>query len=242
MPLQKNRLGVAMGGFAMAVASVRQNSPQERAPSLCPRRSRPQACREGALALPAGGVCPRPGRRQEYGGEDQRVTVLGPGNVAENLAILALYQAGNGKRAVAGALHISPGAVRKALAADSTQVPVLDRQEKAEPHHGELAELVVRCEGKPGTRARGARAQGALISYFALSACCRRHGIEHEPPEPAGQYDHQPGEEMQHDTSPHFADIGGREHPVPIARLALAYSRQAFPQVATTSLLVPFTT
>jgi transposase len=36
---------------------------------------------------------------------------------------------------------------------------------------------------------------------------------------------------MQHDTSPHFADLGGRERPVQIAGLALAYSRLAYVQL-----------
>lgn len=36
---------------------------------------------------------------------------------------------------------------------------------------------------------------------------------------------------MQHDTSPHFADIGGRERPVQLTALTLAYSRMAFLQL-----------
>jgi hypothetical protein len=73
--------------------------------------------------------------------------------------------------------------------------------------------------------------RGAQLSYPALTAYCRRHGIGHEPPEPAGRYDHQPGQEMQHDTSPHVADIGGRVRSVQLAGLALAYSRLAFVQL-----------
>ena len=146
-------------------------------------------------------------------------------------AILALHQAGNTKRAIARALKVSRGAVRKVLAANSTEVPQLDRQEKAEPYHDELVELFVRCKGNLVRVHEELEAQGADVSYPALTAYCRRHGIGHEPSEPAGQYDHQPGEEMQHDTSPHLADIGGRERPVQIAGLALAYSRLAFVQL-----------
>ncbi|HLE60056.1 MAG TPA: hypothetical protein VI700_00825 [Thermoanaerobaculaceae bacterium] len=146
-------------------------------------------------------------------------------------AILALSRAGNGKRAIARALGVSRGAVRKVLATDSTQVPALDREEKAGPHHDEIVDLVVRCKGNLVRVHEELEAQGAQVSYPALTAYCRRHGIGHEPSDPAGQYDHQPGEEMQHDTSPHVADIGGRERPVQIAGLALAYSRLAFIQL-----------
>src|SRR5690606_20695313 len=60
---------------------------------------------------------------------------------------------------------------------------------------------------------------------------CRRHGIGYEPPVPAGRYEHPPGKEMQHDTSPHHAHVGGRERPVQIAGLALAHSRLSFVQL-----------
>ena len=68
--------------------------------------------------------------------------------------------------------------------------------------------IVAQCfAGPTGAAAavttRGAGARGATLSYPALTAFCRRHGIGHDPPEPAGRYDFAPGQEMQHDTSPH---------------------------------------
>jgi len=146
-------------------------------------------------------------------------------------AILALQEAGHGKRAISRALGISRNAVRKILACNATEVPALNRSEKAEPYHDAIVELVASCKGNLIRVHEELEVQGAEVSYPALTAYCRRHGIGHEPPEPAGRYDHQPGEEMQHDTSPHVADIGGRERPVQIAGLALAYSRLAFVQL-----------
>jgi hypothetical protein len=71
-------------------------------------------------------------------------------------------------------------------------------------------------------------ASGAEFSYQALTAFCRRQGIGREPPEPAGEYHFRPGQEMQHDTSPHRAEIGGRLQPVQTASLVCCYSRMLF--------------
>lgn len=46
---------------------------------------------------------------------------------------------------------------------------------------------------------------GIEISYSALMA-----GVGESPKVAAGRYEFMPGEEMQHDTSPHNIRIGGR--------------------------------
>jgi Mu transposase, C-terminal domain len=145
--------------------------------------------------------------------------------------ILTLHGQGHGIRAIARTLKISRGAVRDVLASNSTEVPMLDRREKAEPYHDDIVELFASCKGNLVRVYEELEEQGARLSYQALTAYCRRHGIGQEPKEPAGRYDHQPGKEMQHDTSPHFANIGGRERPVQLAGLTLAYSRMAFLQL-----------
>ena len=71
-------------------------------------------------------------------------------------------------------------------------------------------------------------ASGALLSYPALTAFCRRHGIGQVPPVPAGQYHFEPGEEMQHDTSPHVVELGGKKRKVQTASAVLCYSRLLF--------------
>ena len=73
-------------------------------------------------------------------------------------------------------------------------------------------------------------AGGAELSYAALTAFCRRHGIGYTPPTPAGRYDFAPGEELQHDTSPHEAELGGRKRKVQTASAVLCYSRMLFVQ------------
>lgn len=110
-------------------------------------------------------------------------------------------------------------------------VPSLVRMEKAEPHHDDILELYARCKGNLVRVHEEIVATGADISYPALTAYCRRHGIGQAPREPAGHYVFEPASEMQHDTSPHPAHVAGREQKVQIAGLALAYSRLSFIQL-----------
>ncbi len=71
-------------------------------------------------------------------------------------------------------------------------------------------------------------AEGAELSYPALTGFCRRHEIGQEPIVPAGQYEFAPGEEMQHDTSPHELELAGKKRKVQTASAVLCYSRMLF--------------
>jgi len=77
-------------------------------------------------------------------------------------------------------------------------------------------------------------ASGAPLSYQALTAFCRRHGIGQAPPVAAGQYHFGPGEEMQHDTSPHELELAGKKRKVQTASAVLCYSRMLFFQCSPT--------
>ena len=107
-------------------------------------------------------------------------------------------------------------------------VPRIERAEKAEPYRDQILEWVDRCRGNLVRVHEELVAQGVTISYPALTAFCRRHRIGHAPPTPAGHYDFEPAQEMQHDTSPHRAPIGGVEQRVDTASLVLCYSRMLF--------------
>jgi hypothetical protein len=72
------------------------------------------------------------------------------------------------------------------------------------------------------------RAGGVELSYPALTAFCRRHGIGYQPPVAAGQYDFAPGQEMQHDTSPHELTLAGKKRKAQTASAVLCYSRMLF--------------
>jgi transposase len=145
--------------------------------------------------------------------------------------ILSLHERGHGKRAIARALKVSRGAVRDVITSGTSDVEGLHRVEKAESHREEIEALYASCQGNLVRVHEELVAKGADISYPALTSFCRRHGLGGAPKVPAGRYVFEPGSEMQHDTSPHPAHIGGREQRVQIAGLALAFSRLSFIQL-----------
>lgn len=150
---------------------------------------------------------------------------------ATRAAILRLREEGHGTRTIARVLNISRGAVKGVCLEGSSEVPRLDRAEKAEPYRDQILELYVSCKGNLVRVHEELVLAGAAFSYNALTAFCRRHGIGHEPRRPAGQYHFKPGEEMQHDTSPHEAEIGGRRQRVQTASLVLCHSRMRLVQM-----------
>src|ERR1044071_6012880 len=119
---------------------------------------------------------------------------------AQRTTILELNARGVGKREIARVLGISRVAVRQVLRSNSTTVPGILRPEKAEPYRQQILELFDQCKGNLVRVHEELMAAGAELSYTALTAFCRRHGIGYSPPAPVGQYEFAPGEEMQHDT------------------------------------------
>lgn len=67
------------------------------------------------------------------------------------------------------------------------------------------------------------------VSYSTLTRWVRDAGLR-APPERAGFYEFTPGEEMQHDTSPHRVTLGDTLVTAQCAGLVLAYSRRLFIQ------------
>lgn len=144
-------------------------------------------------------------------------------------AILEHSGKGHSRRSIAKALGVSRGAIRRVIAAGTSDVPPLVRAEKAEAFRGEILGLLADCRGNLVRVHEELVAHGADISYQGLTAFCRRHGIGGKPKEPAGSYEFGPGMEMQHDTSPHKVTIGGKLlTAVQTASLVLCYSRMLF--------------
>jgi hypothetical protein len=107
-------------------------------------------------------------------------------------------------------------------------MPELQRPEKAEPYRQQILELFSRCKGNLVRVHEELIASGAEMSYPALTAFCRRHGIGQTPPVAAGEYHFEPGEETQHDTSPHDVELAGKKRKVQTASAVLCYSRMLF--------------
>ncbi len=149
----------------------------------------------------------------------------------QRTTILELHAQGVSKREIARVLNISRLSVRKVLRANSAEVPKLLRPEKAEPHRQQILELLDSCKGNLVRVREELAASGVHLSYSTLTAFCRRHGIGQQPIVPSGNYHFQPGEEIQHDTSPHELELSGKRRKVQTASAVLCYSRMLFFQM-----------
>ena len=148
---------------------------------------------------------------------------------SQRQTILTLREAGHGIRAIARALGISRIAVKSVLASGDPRPPPLERAEKAEAHRDDILALYAECKGNLVRVHEELATRGIVaLSYPALTAFCRKHSIGHEPKKPAGRYPFEPGKEMQHDTSPHDAHIGGALRRVQTASLVLCHSHRLF--------------
>lgn len=149
---------------------------------------------------------------------------------ATRKVILDLHAKGRGTRTIAMALGVSRGAVQAVIRDGHAQVSPIERAEKAEPFRQEILALFDSCKGNLVRVHEELVSAGAELSYPALTAFCRKHGIGRPIEPPVGQYHFEPGQEMQHDTSPHSAVIGGRVRKMQTASLVLCYSRMIFVQ------------
>ena len=147
---------------------------------------------------------------------------------AQRTTILELSAQGVSKREIARMLGISRLTVRKVVRSNSTTVPEISRAEKAEPYRQRILELLNTCKGNLVRVHEDLTAEGAALSYPALTAFCRKQGIGQAPVVAAGQYHFEPGEEMQHDTSPHEVQLAGKKRKVQTASGVLCYSRMLF--------------
>jgi transposase len=149
----------------------------------------------------------------------------------QRVAVIELAKKGFGTRRIARALGISRSAARDVIESGAASPPKIVRPEKAGEHQDAIVELHARCNGNLVRVHEELDKMGVKLSYQALTAFCRRHEIGHAPKLPAGRYEFAPGEEMQHDTSPHHATLGGRVRKVQIASLVMCYSRMTFIQL-----------
>src|SRR2546422_5932543 len=147
---------------------------------------------------------------------------------SQRTAILELHSQGVSKREIARVLNVSRLSVRKVLRSKSSALPVLVRPEKAEAYRIQILELLASHKGNLVRVHEELVSRGAEVSYPALTAFCRRHGIGQEPKVATGHYHFEPGEELQHDTSPHETEIAGKKRHIQTASAVLCYSRMVF--------------
>ena len=77
---------------------------------------------------------------------------------AQRTAILELHAKQVSRREIAQVLQLSRQSVRKVLKANSTNVPEIQRVEKAEPYRDQILELLASCKGNL-VRVHGAKAK-----------------------------------------------------------------------------------
>ena len=150
---------------------------------------------------------------------------------AQRTTILELHAQGVSKREIARVMRISR--------ADRAQSAALELHRRAGDAAGGEGRTIPAADPRAFDTCKGNLvrvheelvAGGAALSYPALTAFCRRHGIGQAPVVPAGQYHFEPGVEMQHDTSPHEVEVGGRKYKAQTASAVLCYSRMLFFQI-----------
>jgi transposase len=150
---------------------------------------------------------------------------------AQRSAILEMNAQRVSLRGIARVLKLSRQTIRHVLNSKSASVPEIQRAEKAEPHRQQILELLNACKGNLVRVHEELTASGAVLSYQALTAFCRRQDIGKAPVVPAGRYHFDPGVEMQHDTSPHDVEVGGKKYKAQTASAVLCYSRLLFFQI-----------
>lgn len=146
-------------------------------------------------------------------------------------AVLEMHARGLGSRKIARILGVSRIAVRRVFESGTAEVPRTIRVEQWAPYRDQILDQYGLCKGNLVRVHEELCAAGAHFSYQSLTAFCRRQGIGQEPKKPTGRYHFEPGQEMQHDTSPHVAPIGGVDRRVQTASLVLCNSRMIFIQL-----------
>ena len=146
-------------------------------------------------------------------------------------AILRLRAEGHGIRPIARALRISRNSVKRVIEEGVAEVPKLERPSLAEPYLQRIVELCATCRGNMVRVHEELEAEGVSIPYSTLTGFCRREGIGVKPKQRSGRYDFKPGEEMQHDTSPHKVKVNGKTLLLQCASVVLCFSRMLYAQL-----------
>ena len=165
-------------------------------------------------------------RMAERIGKEQEPNML---SQAQRTAILELHAKGVSKREIAQrAAVVAADACAKCCGRTPPTCRRSNGRRKPNRTAQQILELLSTCKGNLVRVHEELVASGAALSYPALTAFCRRQGIGQTPIVPAGHYHFEPGVEMQHDTSPHEVEVGGRKYKAQTASAVLCYSRMLF--------------
>ena len=142
--------------------------------------------------------------------------------------ILTLYRSECTIRHISRLLKVSRNTVRHVILEHSSDAPVKkSRHEPIEPlvrqHYKECKGNVVRL------REVLLEKYGHDVAYSSITRIVRKLELR-EKKQRAGVYEFGPGEELQHDTSPHHLILGGKNVTAQCASLTLGYCKKVFVQ------------
>jgi len=141
-------------------------------------------------------------------------------------AILSLHGRGMHIRQISRILKVSRNAVKQVIRG----MPRVQRQSRYEDISSAVREAFAAAKGN-AVRVRDIlEEKGHNVPYSTLTRIVRDLELREDRKKRAGAYTFGPGEEMQHDTSPHKVVIGGRKVGAQCAGIVLACSRRLFIQ------------
>jgi transposase len=123
-------------------------------------------------------------------------------------------------------LKVSRNTIRRVIR--NGKVQCVHRENKTPDIGPLLPELFERCQGN-AVRIKEILADeyDQEIAYSTITRLVRAHELRASK-RPSGEYHFEPGEEMQHDTSPHKIMIQDKQMTLQCTALVLAYSRRLF--------------
>ncbi len=143
-------------------------------------------------------------------------------------AILTMYQKGCGIRYISRTLKVSKNTVRRVIRGEAGETVV--KTSRYQQLRTVISDLFKPCRGNVvRIQEIVEENHGLLIPYSTLTHIVRDLDLR-ETKQRAGSYTFPPGQEMQHDTSPHTLLIGEKRVKAQCAGLVLAYSRKLFIQ------------
>ena len=145
-------------------------------------------------------------------------------------AILRLRREGHGTRAIARAVGVARDSVVHVLREGRVEVPENARPSQLSPHLDKVRELHRSCGGNVIRVHEELVALGIAVPYSTVTRFCREHQIGVKAKQAAGRYHFEPGQEMQHDTSPHDVKVGDKMLRLQCASLVMCFSRRRFIQ------------
>jgi len=145
-------------------------------------------------------------------------------------AIVELKKTGMSLRDIAKTLKAGRNTVTKVLD-DHDEEAAPQRNSRYEEYVPLIRELFKECKGNAVRVAEELESRQQIkIPYQSLTWIMRKYEIRERKKRRAGQYHFKPGQEMQHDTSPHLVVINGKKMSTQCASLTLAFCRRIFIQ------------